>query len=634
MTKSLIISGTLAILLLACSTAPHTVSNAAQIPLKDFFRNPQQGRFSVSPDGKHLAMMMPWNNRMNVFVQDLDADRLPTGTPKQVTFVKDRDLAGYFWKGNRTLLYSRDFNGDENFHLFAVDLQSGQERDLTPTPKTRAELLDDLEDVSDTDVLVQSNARNPELFDVYRLNVVTGASKLVAKNPGKFTGWGTDHAGVVRIGVESDGLKTVVYTRKTEKDAFKPIVSFDYKSSFSPLLFTPDNRDLYASSNLGRDKSAIVLVDPATGKVKKTVYQRNDVDVDSLSYSQKRKVITAASFVTWKQQFHFFDSVAQNRYRKIEKLLPGYQIYYSSVDHDEDLFTVIATSDKTRGRYYLYDALKDRLTFLTDVSPWLDPSRLSDMKPIEYRSRDGLTIHGYLTVPRGKEAKNLPLVVNPHGGPWVRDEWGFNPEVQFLASRGYAVFQPNYRGSTGYGKKFFVRSFKQWGKKMQDDITDGVLWLEKKGIVDPKRVAIYGGSYGGYATLAGITFTPDLYACAVDYVGVSNLFTFMNTIPPYWKADLTKLHAMVGDPAKDQALLRAASPVFHVDRIKAPLFVAQGAQDPRVNINESNQIVDSLKKRGVEIEYMVKPNEGHGFHNEENRFDFYGAMETFLARYL
>jgi len=256
------------------------------------------------------------------------------------------------------------------------------------------------------------------------------------------------------------------------------------------------------------------------------------------------------------------------------------------------------------------------------------------MRPVSYTSRDGLTIHGYLTLPKGVAPERLPVVVNPHGGPWARDAWGFNPEVQFLANRGYAVFQPNFRGSTGYGRAFWEAGFKQWGNTMQNDLTDGVQWLVGQGIADPGRIAIYGGSYGGYATLAGITFTPDLYAAAVDYVGVSNLFTFMNTIPPYWKPFLDMMHEMVGDPVQDQAMLTAFSPVFHVDRIRTPLFIAQGANDPRVNKDESDQMVAALKQRGVAVEYMVKDNEGHGFQNEENRLDFYRAMERFLAAHL
>lgn len=604
------------------------------IPLPDFFRNPEQGRFALSPDGRHLSMMKPWNDRMNVFIQDLSAERLPTGGTKQLTFVKDRDISSYFWKGNNTILYAKDFNGDENFHVFAVDILTGKEQDLTPFENTRVSVIDDLEDISDTDVLIQMNRRNPELFDVYRLNTQSGEVKLVAENPGKVEGWGTDHRGEVRVAIESDGLMTKIYTRQNASEAFKEILKFDFKNNFSPLFFTFDNKELYGASNLGRDKNAIVVVNPRTGKELRTIYQHPEVDVENLSYSKKRKVITEASYETWKSEVKFFDAISEKRYQRIKKELGDFDIYYTGNNKDEDLFTVVATSDKTRGHYYLYDELKDRLTFLADVSPWLKPDQLASMKPIEYKSRDGLTIHGYLTMPKDSKGKLLPVIVNPHGGPWARDEWGFNPEVQFLANRGYAVFQMNFRGSTGYGKKFFTSSFKQWGKKMQDDITDGVRWLTSTGVADRKRICIYGGSYGGYATLAGVAFTPDLYACAIDYVGVSNLFTFMNTIPPYWKTALTKLQAMVGDPEKDKALLTSASPVFHVDKIKAPLFVAQGAKDPRVNINESNQIVEALRKRGVTVEYMVKENEGHGFHNQENRFEFYQAMEKFLKTHL
>jgi dipeptidyl aminopeptidase/acylaminoacyl peptidase len=279
----------------------------------------------------------------------------------------------------------------------------------------------------------------------------------------------------------------------------------------------------------------------------------------------------------------------------------------------------------------------DELNKITEVSPWINEDDMANVTPIKYKSRDGLTIHGYLTLPKGytmENAKNLPVVVNPHGGPWARDNWGFNPEIQFLANRGYAVLQMNFRGSTGYGREFWTISFKQWGLTMQDDITDGVIWLIDQGIADAEKIAIYGGSYGGYATLQGIVVTPELYAAAVDYVGVSNLFTFMKTIPPYWKPFLDMMYEMVGNPVADSAQLAATSPALNADKIITPLFVAQGANDPRVNINESDQMVNALKERGIDVEYMVKDNEGHGFRNEENRFDFYRAMEKFLSAHL
>ncbi|MEO7597496.1 MAG: S9 family peptidase, partial [Opitutus sp.] len=488
--------------------------------------------------------------------------------------------------------------------------------------------------ISETDILITLNKRNPEVFDAFRLNVATGEMKMVAENPGKVDRWITDHAGVIRAATETDGVNASLLTRPDEKTPFKKVLTTDFRESASPQFYTFDNKNLYAVSNIGRDKQAVVTIDPSNGKELEKLYENPEVDVSALAYSKKRKVVTFAAFDTWKTERKFFDPQTEAMYKTLAEKLPGYEVEVVANDKAEEKFIVMASNDRSPGTRNLYDAKTGTLTKLVEVAPWLKEDQLAVMKPIEYKSRDGLTIHGYLTLPLGREPKNLPVVINPHGGPWYRDTWGFNPEVQFLANRGYAVLQMEFRGSTGYGRKFWEASFKQWGKAMQDDITDGVQWLVKEGIADPKRVAIYGGSYGGYATLAGVAFTPDLYAAAVDYVGVANMFTFMKTIPPYWKPFLDQMHAMVGDPEKDKAMLEAVSPVMHADKIKTPLFVAQGAHDPRVNKDESDQMVAALKKRGVDVEYMVKDNEGHGFHNEENRFDFYEAMEKFLAKYL
>jgi len=335
-----------------------------------------------------------------------------------------------------------------------------------------------------------------------------------------------------------------------------------------------------------------------------------------------------------KPHYHFFDEITALRHTRLREKLPGHEITMQSATLDETKFIVAAWNDRTPGSRYIYDADANTLDKLGDINPVLDENEMAHVRPISYTSRDGLVIHGYLTLPQDRPAQNLPCVVNPHGGPWTRDSWGFNPEAQFLANRGYCVLQLNFRGSTGYGQAFWEASFGQWGLAMQDDITGGVQWLIDQGIADRARIAIYGGSYGGYATLAGIVSTPDLYAAAVDYVGVSNLLTFMDTIPPYWKPMLTKMHAMVGNPEIDRARLEATSPALNAERIRTPLFIAQGAHDPRVNKNESDQMVAALRARGVEVEYMVKDNEGHGFHNDENKFEFYERMEAFLAEYL
>ena len=597
--------------------------------MRDFFRNPEKTSFELSPGGEYVAFMQPWENRMNVFVQKLDSDRAPV----RVTAAKERSIAGFAWKTDDRLIFVQDTGGDENYHLYAVDADGSNLKDLTPFPKVQAQIVDDLED-NPAEVLVGLNKRNPQIFDVYRLNINTGEMIIVAENPGNISRWRTDWDGHVRATVATDGVNNTLLYRATEADAFMPLVTTDFKESITPLRFTFDNKSLYVASNIGRDKILIAKYDPETKSEIEQIFSHTNVDAQTLLYSRKRKVITGVSFVTWKLQYEFFDKEREDLQRELEQRLPGYEVRVTGFNRAEDKCLVRTFSDRSLGAYYFYDLETKEFRKLADVSPWLDENELAEMKPIEYESRDGMTIHGYLTLPKNTEAKNLPVVVNPHGGPWYRDSWSYNPEVQFLANRGYAVLQMNFRGSTGYGRKFWEASFKQWGRAMQNDITDGVQYLIGQGIADPKHIGIYGGSYGGYATLAALVFTPDVYACGVDYVGVSNLFTFMESIPTYWKPYLEQLYAMVGDPETDKEMLRAASPVFHVDKIRVPLLIAQGANDPRVNKNESDQMVAALKAKGIEVPYIVKDNEGHGFYNEENRFDFYRAMEQFLGKHL
>ena len=603
-----------------------TGETAPQIPLRDFFRNPELSSLELSPDGKQVAFLAPVERRLNLFVQEVNGEK-----PRQVTDVRDRDIGGYFWKNANTLIYLKDDGGDENYHLYAVDIVSGQTRDLTPFPGVRSGIVDDLEDIED-EVLIDMNQRRLDVFDVYRLNVKTGEMTLVAENPGNYIGYLTDHAGKVRVALAKDAEqnRNILLYRDTEQQEFRPIITTGFKDQVSPYFFSADNRHLYATSNIGRDRKALVLIDPATGKEIQTMFAHPEVDVGGAGWSRLRKVLTSVGYTTDKSHRHFFDDKIRKIYATLEKQLPGYEVALTSIDKAEEQFVVRTYSDKSRGAYYLFNAKTGALKKWRDLSPWLNERDMADMRPISFKSRDGLTIHGYMTLPKGKEARTLPVVVNPHGGPWVRDTWGFNSEVQLLANRGFAVLQMNYRGSTGYGRAFWEAGFKQWGRKMQDDITDGVEWLIKQGIADPKRVAIYGGSYGGYAVLAGLAFTPEVYACGIDYVGVSNIFTLMKTIPPYWKPLMAEFYEKVGHPEKDEELLRSVSPVFHADKIKVPLFIAQGARDPRVNKAESDQMVAALAARGVKVEYMVKDNEGHGFRNEENRFEFYEAMEKFL----
>ena len=601
---------------------------ASLIPMEDFFRNPEKSSFRISPDGNHIAYMKPWETRMNVFVLDI-----ANSEETRLTSSKERSIYGFLWLGNNRIGYVKDDGGDENMHFYAVNIDGSNEIDLTPYENVKATIVDDLDDDPEH-VILGLNKRNEQIFDPYRVNVNNGQMEMIAENPGNISGWMTDHDGKLRIAITSDGVNTSLLYRGSESDPFKSILTTDFKEGVSPLFFTFDNKNLYVASNRGRDKTAIYEFNIGKASEGRLIFEHEEVDVSSLTFSKKRKVLTGVSYTVAKTKRVFFDDWRQNIQDKLESKLPGYEVGITSLSDDETRAIVVTYSDKSRGTYYIYDVDDEKLTELGKISPWLNEDQMADMQPVKYTSRDGLTIHGYLTIPKGSSGKNLPVVVNPHGGPWARDSWGYNSQVQFLANRGFAVFQMNFRGSTGYGREFWEISFKEWGKSMQDDITDGVKWLIEQGIADPDRIAIYGASYGGYATLAGLTFTPDLYACGVDYVGVSNIFTLLETLPPYWELGRQMMYEMIGNPETEKEILEAASPIFHVDSIRVPLFVAQGANDPRVKQAESDQIVEALRARGVEVPYMLKEDEGHGFYNEENQFDFYREMEQFLMKHI
>lgn len=609
-------------------------NQAHKYSVEDFFRNPEKSNYQLSPDGTFFSYMAPYERRKNVFVQKIGEDNAI-----RLTSSIDRDISGYGWASADRIIYIKDSGGDENFQLYAVDRDGSNPKDLTPFPGVRIQLIDILEENED-EIIIGMNKNNPQLFDPYRINIHSGEMHQLAENNNvlePIDSWMTDHDGRLRIATKVvNGTESVLMYRDHEDEEFREVLKTDFTESMSPLFFDFEQDHLvYATSNLGRDKAEIVRFDMHSGKeTGEVIFKHEEVDVSGLRYSHKRKVLTSIVYLTDKRHIVFLDKNTEKWFRKLEALLPDLEVTVTSHNKDEDKFIVRTYTDRSLGSYYFFDIQTEELTKIADVSPWLNEKDLAPMQPVTYQTRDGLTIHGYLTLPANVEAKNIPIIVHPHGGPWVRDSWGYNPEVQLFATRGYGVFQMNYRGSTGYGKSFFKSSFKEWGRKMQDDITDGVQWLIDRGIADKDRIAIYGGSYGGYATLAGVTFTPDLYCCAIDYVGVSNLFTFMNTIPPYWKPYLDMMYEMVGDPEKDVDQMRAASPVFHVDKIMTPLFVVQGANDPRVNIDESDQIVRSLRERNIDVPYLVKYNEGHGFHNEENRFEMYKATLGFLSKYL
>jgi dipeptidyl aminopeptidase/acylaminoacyl peptidase len=605
--------------------------------VEDFFARTQRVSYRLSEDARTLAYLQPTYNgdtpaRMNIHIQELKNGKL-TGAVRQLTYEVARDISSFQWKNSEFILFQKDFEGDENFHIIAINTKDGSVNDLTPDNGVRAHIEDFLPDDPDH-VLISHNQRNPQFFDVYKVNVRTGSTVLVAKNPGNIDSWKTDHEGKVRAAVTTDGLNKSLLYRDNEGQPFRTLLTTDYRTQVDPLFFSQDNQKIYARSNRKRDLLGLVLIDPKYPEREKHVFTPETVDLDSVIYSRKSGHPLLATYQTDQPQLHFFDLKIRSLMLNLRAHLPGYNFTIEDTDKEETTFIVSSYNDRTPGASYVYDVNTNTLEKLSDANPAISEADMAKVKPISYITRDGLTIHGYLALPVGREPKGLACIVNPHGGPWQRDNWGYNPEVQLLANRGFCVLQINFRGSTGFGRRFWEAGFGQWGLKMQNDVTDGAQWLVEQGIADPKRLGIYGTSYGGYAALAGVTFTPELYSAAVDYVGVSNLLSFMNAIPPYWAPYLAQMKTMIGDPHTDLVRLRATSPAFHVDRITAPLLIAQGANDPRVNKSESDQVVEALRKRGVHVEYMVKDNEGHGFQNAENQIEFYKAAQGFLIKHL
>jgi dipeptidyl aminopeptidase/acylaminoacyl peptidase len=602
------------------------------LPIKAFFKNPEKTQFKISPSGKWIAFLSPYQKRLNIHIAPTES--LPTYTDhtKRITKSVFQDILSYAWKSDDTIVYLQDQHGDENHRLFLVNVETEETIPLTPEG-CKVQIIDFLHQHPNK-LLIGLNQRNPQYFDPYEVDLEEKTIKCLLENPGNITQWLADYNGNIRVGVATDGANHHYLVFDPKLNQLTKVLTLPFSDSIVLQFFSFDNEFVYALSNVGRDKLALIKWDPNTGKEIKCIYEHPEVDLQGAHRSFARKCLTAVSYITWKQEYHFFDKETENLYYFLrEHFQNQYEIFIESASDDERHVLFRITSDKNPGSYYYHDRETGVIHFLGALMPWLKEEDLCDMKPITFQSRDGLTLHGYLTLP--KEGKPpFPLVVNPHGGPWYRDVWRFNPEVQLLAHYGYAVLQVNFRGSTGYGKSFWMKGFKEWGKKMQDDITDGVYHLINQGIVDPNRIAIYGGSYGGYATLAGLCFTPSLYCCGIDYVGVSNLFTFLDSFPPYWTPFKEMMYEMVGHPEKDRELLKDASPLFHVDQIRAPLLVAQGSNDPRVKKRESDQIVEALRNRGIDVEYLLKEDEGHGFIKEENRIEFYEKMIAFLQKHM
>ncbi len=600
------------------------------IPRKVLFGNPVNTSPHISPDGQRMAFLAPVNDVLNVWVGAVDGN-----DNEPVTKDTERGIRFYFWAAdNKHILYIQDVGGNENFRVYATNLDTKETRDLTPFENVQAQIID-RDKHFPNELLVGLNKENPQVHDVYHLDLTSGELTLVAKNPGNFAGWVVDTQFKVRgaLAATPDG-GTELLVRDSEQGEWRKIVTWgpDDALNSSPVGFTSDGQSLYLEDSRNANAGRLVTLNLTTGDLT-VIAEDKQYDVGGVMIDPDTYEVQAVAFNKDRLEWTILDDSIRIDFDRIREIHQG-DFFITSRDDADKTWIVAFTVDNGPVPFYVYDRKGQSAKFLFDNHPELSKYTLAHTEPVTFTARDGLTVHGYLTLPVGENQKNLPMVLDVHGGPWARDTWGYNPEAQWFANRGYACLQVNYRGSTGYGKDFLNASNKEWGAKMHDDLVDAVNWAIEQGIADPKKIAIYGGSYGGYAALVGATFTPDLFCCAVDIVGPSNLITLIRSIPPYWSTFLAQFHNRVGNPDTEEEFLKSRSPLFKVDQIKIPLLIAQGANDPRVKQAESEQIVEAMKSKGINYEYMLFPDEGHGFAKPENRLKFYAAAEKFLAQHL
>ena len=612
------------------------------IPREILFGNPERTRPSLSPDGKHLTYLAPdQNNVLQLWLRNMGQQE-----DRQLTVDKKRGIRIYFWTyDGEQLIYLQDADGDENWHFYSVNVQppcdgesgvdvninSNVVRDLTPFQGIRAEPVA-LDPNFPDQMLVGLNLQDRRKHDVYRINLKNGAVEFDTENPGNVVAWTADAQFQVRaaIATTADGGYDLLF-----RDTDKPWETLRHWGSDDQgyvVGFSADSQTLYIVGSHDANAQRLILFDLKT-RQETVIAEDSQYDVGGILIHPTNRVVQAVSFYRDKQEWQVLDQSIASDFEAIAKVRPG-EFEVNSRDLADTTWLVSYTTDDGPVYYYAYNRESKTSTLLFSNQPKLEELTLVSMQPISYQARDGLTIHGYLTTPVGIPVKNLPTVLLVHGGPWARDTWGYSPIVQWLANRGYAVLQVNFRGSTGYGKDFLNAGNREWAIKMHDDLIDAVNWLVQQEIADPRKVAIMGGSYGGYASLVGLTFTPSVFAAGVDIVGPSNLITLLQSIPPYWAPMKAMFSHRVGDLETEADFLKSRSPLFFVDRIEKPLLIGQGANDPRVKQAESEQIVKAMQEANKPVEYVLYPDEGHGFARPENRLHFFAKVEEFLAKYL
>lgn len=607
--------------------------------VKDYFQKPSKFAFQYSPDGKYVSYKERQNDgKVHVFIKNTENDKVSIAIEE-----KEELIRGYNWANNTRLIYSMDKGGDENYHLFAIDIDGNNQRELTPFDGVKVSILSTLKDQKDH-MIISMNKENLQIFEPYKINIVNGEYEKLFTNDdpeNPIQSYDFDKAGNLRAYTKQQNGTEYSLFYKTD-NAFEKIITTNWKDNFYIIDFdytTGNPHDAYVLTNLESDTDEIVRFDFSRQKITERIFSNETFDAGGIGVSRKRNYEVDYYYYNG-EKYHIIpvSDTAKHLHEKFKSKFGNKDFYISSKTDDEDQYLLYVTSDKLYGKYYTYNVKKDSFKEIMDLMPQLQEKDMAEMRSIQFQSRDGLTIYGYLTIPNeALKGEKVPMIVNPHGGPYgPRDDWGFNPESQLFASRGYATLQVNYRGSGGYGKQFYLAGNKQIGRKMLDDLEDAVDFVKSLDLIDESKIAIYGGSYGGLATLGSLVKTPDLYTCGVDYVGVSNLFTFFKSFPPYWKPFLRQVYEQWYDEnnPEDQEIMKAVSPALNVDQITKPLFVVQGANDPRVNIDESDQVVANLRERGIETPYMVKYDEGHGFGREENQIELYQCMMGFFAEHL
>ncbi|MEJ5054744.1 S9 family peptidase [Sphingobacterium sp. MYb382] len=600
------------------------------IPVENFFVKPEKSNFKLSPDGSRIAYLGIDDHCKNIFILDLNDRR----KSKQLTYQSDMNVQYFFWASDSMLVFSNAHSSTDSLRMYAIGVDNEVQKQIIPTKKAKLRWLAP-QKLMDDYLLVSLNDRDSSVFDLYKVFVDGRAPQLVTQNPGNVSNWFASPDGKVRLAVTSDSVQESLLYRAGEQDPFKQVAVTDYQTIIEPIGFVKNSStNIYALSNKNRDKLALVEYNCTTGDEERVIYSNEEVDLESSGYSHYLQELIYSSYTIDRGEKYFFNTTFKKQFENLSTQFKGQSIDIIDTDNAMQNWIVRIATDVNPGGIYHYDVRTNEAHLLSETNPKLGETPLAPKQAINFQSRDGLTLHGYLTYPATGGKDDLPVVVLVHDGPYRRETANYDPEVQFLANRGYLVFQLNYRGSSGYGKKFWAAGFKQWGGKIQTDIIDGVTWLIHQGIVDKNKVAIMGTGFGGYSALHAATYNSSFYKCAISMSGYTNLFTYLKEIPPYQQQYAKLFYKIIGNPVKEYDMFKAISPVFHADKVKIPVLFAQGGKDAYSSLMDANQFVQRLKNNNIPVRYLYREEEGRRFRNEENVVNYYQEVETFLKEYL